>query len=86
MNEEVASILNKINENIFEYKVDELNKNIVDLIDYIQLILKEVDSKYLDIILNILLELENAYENKDYLLYSDIIEYELKSVISEVRK
>lgn len=85
MNKDIINALDEISENIFEYKVDELNKNIVKLIDQVQLILEEVSSEYVNEILSILLELERAYKNKDYLLYSDILEYELKSIIAEVR-
>lgn len=77
----IQGLINEINRNVFDCKIEEFNKNITKLYDYISNILPNLDKCDAEYLIEILMKLEDAYKKSDYLLYSDIIEFELKKLI-----
>lgn len=78
---DILDLLNIINRNIFNYEIDEYNKNIILLYDYLQENLSNFNEEKRQILICILTKLEDAYKNSDYILYSDILEFELKQIL-----
>lgn len=77
----INNLIIEINRNIFDYKIEDFNQNVILLYDYIQNIIPNLDENSSNYLLTILSYLEKAYKDKDYLLYSDIIEFELKTIL-----
>lgn len=81
---EVLLIIDEIQDNIFEYDIKLAMFNISELIEKLVYITDKLDEVYikdLNLIFNIM---NTAINNKDYLLYSDILEFKLKPFMANV--
>lgn len=79
----ILNLIDKIEENIILYNLNELKKNISILIDEIISYLPNLDEKKVSQINEIFYYMNNSLDNKDYILYLDILQYELKSFITK---
>lgn len=79
--EKLILIVNDIQDKLFLYKVAELRKGIEHMIMEVSSIIDLLNYEENHIINEIFNLLNTALVNKDYLLYNDILEFELKSFL-----
>lgn len=64
---------------IFQYRIDDFNKQIIELINFLSQELEEsINTEKQDEIKKIIDNINKAFINKDYLLFADILKYELE--------
>lgn len=82
---DLMQLSSSLQENIFEYRIDEFNKQVVELINFLTEELQEnINIGKQNEIQNIQRIIENinfAFCNKDYLLFADILKYELENYL-----
>lgn len=72
--------INKAEEQLFSYRIDEASSTFLAIVDQLQELLSqrpEAEGQMLPV----LEELLEAMQNKDYLLVADLLEYRLKSLL-----
>ncbi|WP_017211313.1 hypothetical protein [Clostridium beijerinckii] len=79
----LINLSENLQKSIFEYNIDEFNKQVIELINFLtqeleeRVVLKKQDE--MSIIKTIIDNINFAFCNKDYLLFADILKYELES-------
>jgi isochorismate hydrolase len=79
--EKLILIINNIQDKLFSYRMDELSKNIQLMTKELDNIIDLLNSEENYVINEIFNFLNIALSNKDYLLYNDILEFELKTFL-----
>ena len=77
----IIDLINVVEQSISEYSMKKLMETVSLLVEEIIHVLPQIDEKYIKNINNILLSTNVALTNKDYLLYQDILEFELKPIM-----
>jgi hypothetical protein len=78
---EILTLIDDIQSNIFAYKIELLSKQVIQLSEEMATwvsFLSENDQNTLNIVLNAILA---SYEKKDYLMLADLMEFELKRLV-----
>lgn len=74
----LIDVIDNIQEKLFLYEFDELSNHIDIIVNKLLSVLNNLDENDGNIVKDILNVLSISLENKDYLLYNDVLEYELK--------
>lgn len=82
----MIDIADKIQEDVFRYDIVSLKNNIHQLIEGIAAIMPSLNIDLTTHLNEILKLISIAMQNEDYILVADIILYELKPFIAELKK
>ncbi|MBU3190623.1 hypothetical protein K9O30_15765 [Clostridium bowmanii] len=82
---DVLELIDVVEENIVEYDMKKFKETVAVLVEKIFYILPKLDEKYIKHINIIFQNINVALNNKDYLLYQDILEFELKPILKNAR-
>lgn len=77
-------LIDSFQKNFFEDNHSEMNNYFKDIIDYLIVEVKN-DHNFEQVIYPYLVKILHAYENKDFLLVADIMEYDVKSLLNKHR-
>ncbi|MDP4176914.1 MAG: hypothetical protein Q8900_01060 [Bacillota bacterium] len=83
--ENILIDIEKIESNIFEYNTNIIIKELLSLISVMYDQMVNLNKEELNKVNKILNYINVALENKDYLFLADLLTYELKSIILEMR-
>ncbi len=83
MKEQVNLLIDAIQQHLFNDHLCEFSNYFAELPNLCEKIFPELASAYHSQFNQILLALLQAYENKDYLLVADLLEFELKPCLAE---
>ena len=78
MNNDLVQVIDEIVEVIYRLEIKEIEKKIVDLLDGLELHIKENPNKEWD---EVVINLQNAYVKKDYVELADILLYDMKMLL-----
>ena len=82
----ILDLIDEVEQSIAEYDIKKLMKTVELLIDEILKVLPQIDEKHVLNINNIFINTNVALTNKDYILYQDILEFELKPILENMTK
>ena len=78
---EIIQYIDKAQENIFKYNIQEMSDNIANMSIELEKIIINLEDKDRNLLLQIFEYINIALSNKDYLLCADLLEYELKPLM-----
>jgi len=81
--EEILTDIDNIQEYIFSLNKEAMTKGIHSLIDQITIILLQLNQENMNTLVAILKKINLGFENDDYLLIADILEFELKPFLKD---
>lgn len=81
---EIYDIMVKIENSIFDYNIYEMNEFINQMVNELSMLLPRFSEQDLLVLNHILSVLQEAQSNKDFLMYADILHFELKPFIGKV--
>jgi len=84
--EKILELINIIEECISDYDVEKLMKYVNLLAEELLYVLPQIDEKHINQVNSLFCNAYEALTNKDYILYVDILEYELKPIIEKMIK
>ncbi|MCB2340752.1 hypothetical protein [Clostridium estertheticum] len=82
----ILNLIDVVEQSIIEYNIKKLMETVSLLVEEIFKILPQIDERYMKNINNIFQNTNVALTNKDYLLYQDILEFELKPILGNMAK
>lgn len=82
----ILNLIGVVEQSITEYNIKKLMETVALLVEEILKVLPQIDEKYMKNINNIFQNTNVALTNKDYLLYQDILEFELKPMLGNIAK
>ena len=82
----ILELIDVLEQSISEYDIKKLMETVGLLVEELLNVLPEIDEKHVNNINNIFQNTNIALTNKDYLLYQDILEFELKPMLENMTK
>lgn len=84
--EDILMLIDEIENNIIIYNLNQFKKNVEILIDKIINYLPRIDEVGVNRLNEIFYYMNSSLTNKDYMLYLDILQYELRPIIKGIRE
>lgn len=82
---QLAESIESFQQSVFEYRLDDIAKDFVKLIDALSFLVDNIAHEYRNYLNQILEAMLSAYERKDFLLVADLAEYELKTLAVQAK-
>ncbi len=80
--EELLTMIDDIQGSVFDYQLKRLSELIIQLVEKLMVLASSLPTDKQVAMNKVLTAILNSYENKDYLLMADLLEYELKPLLA----